>query len=216
MSNQHKIEFLETKEDSKISKKSSSKGKKTIEQIAEEQKAKKLSNKDDGLMTSKNIRSAKCGNIKDEGGPTKFTKSESSNTIFDTDKSARQAQEIDSKTRVKNEKEAIATNRREAEQKRMDTLVDSLKKTEQAKDSSVSRLSDLGGSKYYSPKNNISIFDTKEFERLADKTAGEKESEIVKQKKSQVDNSWKSDGKQTTSRDVTNRFFDNLLNNLGE
>ena len=134
MSDEHKINFLEPKKSVKTEKASSVDIKLTLRQLAENQKAKKLCNKDDGLMTSHHISSAMTGDISNEGGPTKFTKSESSNTIFDTNKSGRLAQEIDSKTRVKNEKEAIASNKRIAENKRMSDLAEALSKTEQAND----------------------------------------------------------------------------------
>ena len=149
--------------------------------------------------------------IKDDGGPVKFIKSETSNTIWENNKSERLSKEIDSQTRVKIEKEQIADNKRIAEQKRMDDLVSSLKETEQSKDSNVSQLNNFSGSKYYSPKNNMSIFDTKEFERLAEKSEGERISDENEEKKSQKDESWKNSGKQVSSKDLVNRFFNSLL-----
>jgi len=210
MSDEHKINFLELNKKIEIEKISSEVESKTLKQVAEEQKSKKLSNKDDGLMTSHYISSARTGDISNNGGPTKFTKSESSNTIFDTDKSVRLSKEIDSKTRVKNEKEEIASNKRIAENKRMQELADNLSQTDQSKDISVSSMGRFSGSNYYSPKNNISIFDTEEFERLADKTSGEKVSEEVNLKNSQKDESWKNDGKTFSSKDVLNNLFNNL------
>ena len=210
MSDEHKISFLETKNDSSLEKQAVTDKKMSLDEIAETQKAKKLSNKHNNLMTSHYISSARTGEISDQGGPTKYTKSESSNTIFDSNKSARLAQEIDSKTRVKNEKEEIASNRREAEDKRMNDLAEALRGTELSKDSTISPAGIQSGSNYYSPKNSISIFDTKEFERLAEKTSGEKVSEEVVQKNSQKDESWKTDGKMFSSKDVINKLFDNL------
>ena len=209
--NEHKINFLEKEDNFKISKKDNPKIEKTLAQLSEEQKAKKMNNKDDGFMTTRNIRSAISGVIKDDGGPVKFIKSETSNTIWENNKSERLSKEIDSKTRVKIEKEKIADNKRIAEQKRMDDLVSSLKETEQSKDSNVSQLNNFSGSKYYSPKNNMSIFDTKEFERLAKKSEGERISDENEEKKSQKDESWKNSGKQVSSKDLVNRFFDSLL-----
>lgn len=210
MSDEHKINFLEVAKKVEEEKKASVAGRPTLKEVAKSQKAKKLSNKDDGLMTTHHISSARTGNISNNGGPTKFTKSESSNTIFDTNKSSRLAQEIDSKTRVKNEKEAIATNKRTAEQNRMNELVASLKQTELSKSATVSPVSRYSGSNYYSPKNNMSIFDTQEFERLVDKTSGEKVSEENKKRQAQKDESWKGNGKTFSSKDVLNNLFDNL------
>ncbi len=210
MSDEHKIDFLELKKSIETKKAPSATNKPTLRQIAEEQKAKKLSSKDDGLMTSHHISSARTGDISNEGGPTKFTKSESSNTIFDTNKSDRLAQEINNKTRVQNEKEEIASNKRIAENKRMSQLAEVLSKTEQANDSTVSPVSRYSGSNYYSPKNNMSIFDTQEFERLADKTSGEIVSEETIQRNAQKDESWKGNDKTFSSKDVINNLFDNL------
>ncbi len=211
ISDEHRINFLEKENNSKNSKEDNIEIKKTLAQLSEEQKAKKINNKDDGLMTVKNIRSAISGVIKDDGGPVKFIKSETSNTIWENNKSERLSKEIDSQTRAKIEKEKIADNKRIAEQKRMDDIVSFLKETEQSKDSNVSQLNSFSGSKYYSPKNNMSIFDTKEFERLAERSEGERISDENNEKKAQKDESWKNSGKQVSSKDFVNRFFDSLL-----
>ena len=216
MSNEHKIDFLELKNTIETQKTTPESEKKTLKQTSEEQKAKKLSNKDNGLMTPHHISSARTGAISDEGGPTKYTKSESSNTIFDTNKSSRLSQEIDSKTRVKEEKEVIATNRRDAEKERMNSLAESLKQTEQSTDATISKASNLSGSNYYSPKNNMSIFDSKEFERLADKTSGEKVSEENDIRKSEKDESWKGNGRCLSSKDVVSNLFNSLTSKREE
>ena len=213
MSDEHKINFLEKKENIDIPEKNQVESEKTLAQLAEEQKAKKMNNKDNGLMTSKNIRSAVSGVIREEGGPSKFIKSETSNTIWENNKSERISKEIDSKTRVKEEKEQIASNKRIAEEKRMNELVNSLKETEQRKSATISPSGNFSGSTYNAPKNNMSIFDNKEFERVEEKTAGEKVTEENKKKLNQKDESYKNSGKQVSSKDFVNRFFDNLLNN---
>jgi len=212
VSEEHKINFLEEKEDKETSKENNSQEKRTLAQLSEEQKSKKLNNKDNGLMNSMNIRSARSGVIKDEGGSSKFIKSETSNTIWENNKSERLSKEIDSQTRVKIEKEQIATNKRVAEQKRMDEMVNSLRETEQRKDSTISPASNFNGSNYYAPKQSMSIFDNKEFERLEEKTAGEKVSDENRKKRNQKDESYKNSGKQVSSKDFVNRFFDSLLN----
>ena len=51
-------------------------------------------------MNGQSIFSARTGVIKNEGGPGKYTKSESSNTVWDSDKTARASQELDSKTKT--------------------------------------------------------------------------------------------------------------------
>jgi len=211
MSDEHKINFLGTNEISSPENKKAKSNKQTLEEVAETQKAKKLNNKhDEKLSTSHYVSSARTGAISDQGGPTKYIKLESSNTIFDSNKSARLSQEIDSKTRVKQEKEQIASNKREAEQKRMNDLAEILKTTELSKNSTITSAGRQSGSNYYSPTNAISIFDTEGFERLAEKTSGEKITEEAKEKKAQKDESWRTSGKVFSSKDVINKLFENL------
>ena len=211
MSDQHSIKFLETeitKIDTEVKEKKASK---TLQQLAEEQKSRKLNNKDNGFMTSRHISSACTGDISDMGGPSKFTKSESSNTIWENDKVAHSS-EIDSKTKTYTEKQQIATNKREAEQKRMDNMVNVLRDTDQTKASTVAPLNTYGGSNYKAFTNNFSMFDTEDFQRLQQKTLGEVSSEESSKRRAQEDLSWKRGGKSFSSKDVSKRFFDSLLN----
>ena len=57
-------------------------------------KAKKLSSRDNGMKTDQHICSARTGVISDTGGPTKYTKAESSNTVWDTSKISRSSNEL--------------------------------------------------------------------------------------------------------------------------
>jgi len=220
MSDQHKINFLEGEQSSETPKKKAEKSKQTIQQIAEAQKAKKLSNKynNNGIMNSQSIFTARTGVIKDEGGPTKYTKSESSNTLWDSNKTARISQEIDSKTKTTQEKAKIADNKRYAEEQRMNTLVEALKKTDQTKASAVSPSgnSSFSGTNYKNQSNNMSIFDTQDFERLPEKTAGEQIREDNASRKGQKDESWRGGGKSVTAREVVSDFFDSLMKKKDE
>ena len=211
MSDQHKISFLEKEIASDKVTKSEAAPEKTLNQLAEEQKAKKLSNKDDGFMTTQHIFSARTGKVTNEGGPSTFTKSDSANTIWDANKNAKASEKIDNKTKTIQEKEHIASNRRDAENKRVSDLAETLKSTLQGKASSVSPAGTLNGTNYKSSKNNMSIFDDKDFMRLSDKTGGEKVSEEVKARKNQVDDSWRGGGRSITSRDVTKNFMESLF-----
>ena len=129
MSDQHKIQFLNEEVSSDKVLKSETTPEKTLEQISEEQKAKRLSNKDNGFMTSQYISSARTGGISNEGGPSKYVKSESSNTIWNAEKTSEASKELDNKTKTIQEKSEIASNKREAENKRMNDLTDLLKST---------------------------------------------------------------------------------------
>lgn len=213
MSDQHKIGFLDGEQSLATPKKKEVQSKQTIQQIAEAQKAKPLSNKynNSGIMNSQSIFSARTGVIKDDGGPTKYTKSESSNTLWDSNKTARQMKEIDSKTRVIQEKAAIADNKRYAEEQRMNTLVEALKSTDLTKGSAVAPVSSYIGSSYKNQSNNMSIFDSKDFERLPEKTAGEQMSADNAARKNVKDDSWRGGGKSVTIKEVVSDFFDSLM-----
>ncbi len=220
MSDQHKISFLDGEKSSETPKKKDIKPEKTIQQLAQEQKSKTLNNKYNynGIMNGQSIFSARTGVIKDNGGPTKYTKSESSNTLWDSNKIARISQEIDSKTKTTQDKQVIADNKRHAEKQRMDTLVEALRSTDQRKASDIapSGAGSHSGSNYKNRSNNMSIFDTIDFERLPEKTAGEKVSEDNASRKGQKDDSWRGGGKAVTAQDFTTRFFNSLLQKKDE
>ncbi len=213
MSDQHKISFLDGEKTSEVSKKVETKPERTIQQLADAQKSKKLDNKynDSGIMNRQSIFTARTGVIKDEGGPTKYTKSESSNTLWDSDKTARALQEIDSKTKTIQDKAAIADNKRHDEKKRMDMLVEALRSTDQTKASAVSPAGTYSGTNYKTPVNHMSIFDTKDFERLQDKTAGEKVTEDNNSRKNQKDDSWRGGGKSVKVSEIVSEYFNQLL-----
>ena len=215
MSDEHTIKFLDKEVVPEKVSKSETASKKTIGQLAEEQKSKKLFNKFDEkaqqVMTTQHIFSARTGAITNEGGPFKYVKSESSNTIWNADKTAEASKELDSKTKTIQEKAQIASNKREAEDNRMNDLTEALKSTLQEKASTVSPAGTLSGTNYKVSKNNMSIFDDKDFMRLSDKTGGEQISEDIKTRKSQVDNSWRSGGKVVSTKDVTKNLMESLF-----
>ena len=213
MSDEHKIKFLDNEQTSEIFQKAEESSKKTLDQISEEQKAKKLIHKDNGMMTSRHISSARTGGVTDEGGPSTYFKSEISNTIWSNDKIAEKSKEIDNKTKTLQEKEKIATNRREAEQERMTELADNLKDTDQTKASSILLNGIENGSNYKMNNNSMSMFDKIDFQRMEEKTGGEKISEEVQNRKNQKDESWRNGGKAVSSKELKNKFFDNLMGN---
>lgn len=209
MSDQHKISFLDGEKPSDTPKKPEEKQKATIQQTAEAQKAKRLQNKDDGLMTPHTISSARTGAIGNQGGPSKYTKSETSNTMWDSERTSRMAE--DNKEKTIREKDEIATNRRHAEKQRMDDLVEVLKSTDQTKASAIAPAGTYQGSSYKPPVNNMSIFDSKDFERLPEKTAGEQVTEDNVDRKNQKDDSWRGGGKSINTKEVVSEYFNELL-----
>jgi hypothetical protein len=220
MSDQHKISFLESEKPSETPKKKAEKSKETIQQIAETQKSKKLSNKynGNGIMNGQSIFSARTEVIKNDGGPIKYMKSESSNTVWDNNKTARISQEIDSKTKTTQDKKVIADNKRYAEEKRMNTLVDALKNTDLTKGSAVSPSgsSSHSGTNYKNRSGGMSIFDSQDFQRLPEKTAGEQVSEDNTSRYGQKDDSWRGGSKSTTTREAVSDFFDSLMKKKDE
>lgn len=215
MSDEHKIKFLDKEETTKEASKVKTTAKKTIAQLSEEQKSKKLSSKFNDsaqqVMTTQHISSASTGGITNEGGPSTHIKSNSSNTIWNSDKTAEASKELDSKTKTLRDKAEIASNKREAESKRMNELTESIKSTIQEKASSVSPAGTLSGTNYKVSENGMSIFDNKDFMRLSDKTGGEKISDDIKTRKGQVDDSWRNGGKVVSSKGVTQKLMESLF-----
>jgi len=215
MSDQNKIKFLEKEEPAKKVSQAENYSKKTISQLAEEQKSKKLSSKfnDDAqqVMTTQHISSARTGGVTNEGGPSTYVKSNSSNTIWNSDKTAEASKELDSKTKTIRDKAEIASNKREAENKRMNDLTESIKSTIQEKASSVSPAGTLSGTNYKVSENSMSIFDNKDFMRLSEKTGGEKISDDIKTRRGQVDDSWRNGGKVVSSKGVTQKLMESLF-----
>ena len=187
-----------------------------LEELSEEQKSRHLSGFDPKTSNRSSIISANAAGISDMGGPQKQIKLPSSNSIFDPEKNQREAGKIGEKTDGEIEKERIATNRRTAEQERMDDLVTKLQSTDQTKASSINRTGtgDVESTAFKSSRNNMSIFDSSDFERIPEKTGGEKVSEEIVERKSQVDESWRKNGKSLKSSEVQSNFFDSLLEKL--
>ena len=214
MSDQHKISFLDGEKLSDAPKKEDVKPERTIQQLADAQKAKNMldkreDDKKNDLMSNHTITSARTGVIKDDGGPSKYIKSETSNTVWDSERTARMTE--DSKTKTTKAKRAIADNKRHAEEKRMNDLVEVLKTTDQTKASAVSPTGTFSGSSYKASAGSMSIFDTKDFERLPEKTAGEKVTEDNNARKGQKDDSWRGGGKSITTSELVSEYFNKLL-----
>ena len=195
----------------KMAQSSDSSEKMSIKELSEQQKARNLKGFDAQTSNSHSIISANAGSITDMGGPSKYMKGETSNSIWDTNRLAEEAKKIDNKTATQMEKQKIENVRQEMRQERTDHIVDTLKDIDQRKASGVNSMAEHVGSGYKVPNNQISIFDKSEFERVPEKTAGEIISENVKKRREAKDDSWKGNGKSITSADVTQRMFDNFF-----
>jgi len=214
MSDQNKISFLKKEDNSKMKKMQNiaeETEKQRIDRISEEQKSKKLNPKDDGFKSNKSIMSAMAGNILEKGGPSKYIKSETSNTIWDNDKIEKLSKIVDNK-RV-NEKEAIQqsvqnSRKKEAENVSKELGDIGLLRASSITPAGVSKVIQEGS---FKKNNNImSIFDKGYFERLPEKTAGESLSEEKRKKEAEADESWKNNGKYVSTKNMVSRMFDNL------
>ena len=157
------------------------------------------------------------------GGPKKQIKTETSNSIWDSERLEQVAQQLDSKTRVQKEKQAQQEQREALRQKEQEELLESTKDIDTRKQATLSPLSgseaiESGKTQSRNPEN-MSVFDyfegNQNFNRLPEKTAGEKLSEKRAQMEAerQADQSWKGDGKAKSTADVRDRLFDALMGN---
>jgi hypothetical protein len=187
-----------------------------LSKLSEEQKSRHLSGFDERTSNGSSIISANAAGITDMGGPKKQIKLPISNSIFDPHSNAREASKIGEKTDIQVAKETIATNRRTAENDRMNELVEKLQGTDQTKASSVHRTGtgNVESTDFRASQNNMSIFDSSDFARIPEKTGGEKISERVAEEKAQVDASWRGNGKSLKSSEIQSNFFDSLLEKL--
>ena len=167
----------------------------------------------------KSIHSA-MGNqsVTDMGGPQKQMKFQSSNTIFNPDAISEKSKEKDNGERIREEKAAIRKQHEEMKLSQRNHTIDgeslseALKKTELRKDSNVQNLSAQEAHKYSKkmPMKGMSIFDTKEFERVPDKTAGEIRREEIKTNAGKKDRSWAAGSEPVTSKSIFNKMIDSL------
>ena len=182
--------------------------------VREEQKSKKLNNKDNGLMTNHTVFSARTATITDLKGPSKFIRGETSNTIWENDKIEKLSKEKDLRVKQREERENLETVRKRQEQERMNNMAEALRNTEQSKISTITPLMNNESKSHRGHRAspaNISMFEHSDFERLPEKTTGEELSQKVQEIRSQKDESWKNSGKTVSSKDVVKKFFDNLM-----
>ena len=184
---------------------------KKAEEIVESNLPKKLDNdfSRNPHLTNKSVFSTRGGVITDIGGPSRQIKTDISNSIWDSNK-------LQSMIEKKSDqefkpKETIEEQRKAIEKQRMDDLVENLKMTDQRKASGITQIGLHSGSNYRTPNNAMSIFDTEDFVRLAEKTEGEKLSENIKAEK-ETDKSWRSGKQIRSTKDVVNDLFDKLSN----
>lgn len=188
-----------------------------VEKPIKAESAHKLDNKFENnlqSMTSKSVMSARAGEITDTGGPRRQVQSEASNSIFDSEAIQRmtEANHKDSKDKITESKEARANKATREQEDRMDKLTEALQQVDLRKASEVGHIpTNEAETSYKVTTRNISIFDTEEFQRLSEKTAGEKIAERRQAERAEVDDSWRGGKGALSNKDVVNRLFDSLM-----
>lgn len=200
---QNSINFLNQKIDEIKKADTNETENKTIDKMVEDQRSKKLNSHDDGFKTTKSIRSARSGNINDFGGNSLPVKNKDNNSIWGETNKPEKMSEVTEKD-FKIDINSLKPIELKIDNKNINNDVYvSQNKTSIASTPDVKH-------NYKTLKNNISIFDTADFEKLAKKTDGEKLSEKNKEKRSQKDESWKTNEGTISSKNLFNNFFDNM------
>ena len=173
-------------------------------------------------LSSKRILTNKGSYINDMGGAHKQIGSERSNTIFEPDKVEHLAKQKGNDERIKEE---IAAEQRHREHMKdvsryetinLDRLAEAIENGETRKDGGVHSMATQEHSGYRNrvPANGISIFDKKDFERVPEKTAGEKrKTELKKLANAPKDRSWVQRGAATVR---TSDFLDRMIKSMVE
>jgi hypothetical protein len=164
-------------------------------------------------MNSKQVFSARSGKISDNGGPNQ---PKTGNSIWEPDRIAKKIDdaELTNRERTKIAKDERAEAVRSESQQRLDAMVESIREAgiDQRKDATVKPIIQSGEPQAYaSPNNAMSIFDKGDFERVPEKTEGEKLADSKAARRAEIDDSWRFGGKAVTSRDAVNRLFDGLM-----
>jgi len=169
------------------------------------EKVKHLDSKDMTTRGSK-VMSAASGNITDMGGPRKQMGSQTNNSIWNPNTIDDLKEIPDSKERVIAEKAEDERLKKGMKKERLDEMVKALEITDQRKTSTVAGMATYQGSNYNTPKNNMSIFDKNDFERVPVQTSGEKVAEEARKPK-EKDKSWQKKSKATIKGSI-DKFFE--------
>lgn len=165
----------------------------------------------EGDLGTNRVLNSGVGGEKTEKNSLNFIGGKNQNSIFDSDKLKSLAQTPSDDEKTAQEKSDIAKVKAGWKEENLTRMAEGI--IENSLNGGVKNAHTTDGSagKRDLPQNNISMFDNGSFDRIAEKTDGEKLKDKPKKAK---DESWKRTGK-STKLDSTN-FFDNLLNRLQE
>lgn len=167
----------------------------------------KTQNDGDYIPTSgRSVLSARAENITEMGGPKRQIQSH--NSIWDSEVIKNLSKQKDNGELLREARDKEITRREQIKASSRDANINiaELSKTIQQKDVSIQSLSGMESHKYSQklPVNSMSMFDTKEFERIQDKS-GE-----MKPKTAKKDNTSTTDLMQNNSKQLLDKIFDNL------
>jgi hypothetical protein len=169
--------------------------------VAEEQRSKKLDNKDNGYRTTKSVASAHSEMSTNYGGRAPEFNSDTFKSIWGENEKKEVVAKDEGVEKIN--KEDVIKYKKERKNPDDVVIANNYKAVvfsdEHAKDHT-----------YKSPIGNIGLFDKGEFERLPEVTTGEKISKSAEKRKEQKDESWKNDGRAVSSKGLISNFFDNL------
>lgn len=172
------------------------------------------------VASSKRILSGKGLDMTDMGGPHKQMGYERNNSIFDSEVIKRHATEKSNDERIRAENAAIAKRRADIKNaQRYETInskdFEESLKNNTSKGNSVFQAPQQEAHKYNAklPTNGISIFDSGAFDRVVEKTAGERRrDEIAKEAAKPKDRSWVERGaKSVNSKDIISSMIESML-----
>lgn len=218
MSDQGRIKFAEDniiEDKKKVAQVSSKSENDILEEKLNSQKSKKIDNSKviESVRSAKSILSAGGGSIKDDGGPRKYIGSETQNSIWDTGVVEKLCSIKTNKEKTIEEKEHIQRVRNSIKQEELDNMVDALQETDTRKESSVKELNGSFSNNYNVPKNSLSIFNSKIFDEMPEKTDGEK---MVEKNKIPKEKDWENKIGTTKPNDYVNKLFEALTKNKND
>lgn len=145
----------------------------------------------------KTIMSAQAGELTDIGGSKNQMRTQSSNSIFDSEILNKLGKVASSKEETQKEKIAIEENRNNKEKERMSALAENINNINIKKGNSMFRNGDDSCEEisYKKASTSMSIFDNLNFENLPNMTEGEKLSQDTISRKKEKDESWRNSGK---------------------
>ena len=165
----------------------------------------------EGDLNENRVLNSGVGGEKNDSNSLNFIGGKNQNSIWESDKLQSLANTPSDDEKTAQEKDRIQKVKAGWEEDRLTQMAEGV--IENSLNDGVKNISakDASTGKRDLPTNSISIFDESDFQRVPEKTAGEKLKDKPKQAK---DESWKRTGS-STKLDSTN-FFDNLLSRLNE